>query len=252
LKTVAQDWWASFYTGTWLEGVLSRETDARQTHSEATLAEAALGLAPGAQVLDLACGVGRHSLVLAARGYQMTGFDFTLPFLEKARDEAARQGLSITWQHGDMRELSWSEKFDGVICFGGGFGYFDDAENAQVLRAVCRALRPGGSFLLDTHIMETILPAFQERDVFQTADRMLIQERWYDHVTGRIETEWTRVRGESVSKRLSSMRLYSYRELRGLLVEVGFGDLTAYGSLTQEPFKLGSPRLYIVATKEQI
>ena len=88
MKTVAPGWWANFYTGLFIEGVLSRETDAIQTVAEAAFVEAALQLSPPAQILDLACNVGRHSLELAAWDYEMTGLDFAQPFLEQARANA--------------------------------------------------------------------------------------------------------------------------------------------------------------------
>ena len=47
-----------------------------------------LGIKPGAHVLDLGCGVGRHSLELARRGFQVTGVDRTQRYLEQASQQA--------------------------------------------------------------------------------------------------------------------------------------------------------------------
>jgi hypothetical protein len=50
----------------------------------------------------------------------------------------------------------------------------------------------------------------------------------------------------------ASIRLYTYRELCQLFEEVGFVDCEGYGSLSQEPFKLGSQRFYMAATKKAV
>jgi O-methyltransferase involved in polyketide biosynthesis len=153
------------------------------------------------------------------------------------------------WEHRDMRDLPWKGEFDGAFCFGGSFGYFDEEGNAEFLKAVARSLKPGARFLVDTHVAETLLPVFRERDWQRMEDTLVITETHYDHVQGRVETEWTFVREGEMAKRPSSIRVYTYRELCQLLEEVGLTDCEGYGSLNGEPFGLGSRRLYLRAAK---
>jgi hypothetical protein len=61
--------------------------------------------------------------------------------------------------------------------------------------------------------------------------------------------EYTLIRGAQVEKRAMSARLYSVREVCGLLEEAGFTGLQTYGSFALEPFKLRSERLLVVATR---
>ena len=80
-------------------------------------------------------------------------------------------------------------------------------------------------------------------------DLLVLENRRFDHVTSRVESEWTFVRdGQTEMKRLS-LRLYTYRELCGLPNQAGFGDHRAYGTLDGEPFELNSTWLYLVTTK---
>ena len=51
-------------------------------------------LAPGAEILDIACGYGRHAIELVQRGYNVTGLDLSLPLLIRAADESQRRALS--------------------------------------------------------------------------------------------------------------------------------------------------------------
>ena len=243
------EWWESFFTGSWLDLVRPVKMDDERTRAEADFIEKVLQLVPQAEVLDVPCGKGRHSLELALRGYQVTAVDVTPPFLDDARYKATERQLEIAWKHRDMPDLPWQEAFDGAFCFGGSFGYFDEEGNAEFLKAVARALKPGARFLVDAHVAETLLPRFQERDWGQVRDMLMLQERRYDHVHSRVDAEWTLVQEDKVKKRSSSIRIYTYRELCRLLEEVGFVNCEEYGSLNQEPFELGSRRLYLVATK---
>ena len=60
--------------------------------------------APPARVLDVACGNGRHSIGLAARGYEVTGVGVAAPFLALAREAAIAAGVSVDFRRTDMRE----------------------------------------------------------------------------------------------------------------------------------------------------
>jgi len=74
-----------------------------------------LDLKPGARILDLACGHGRHSIPLAKLGFDVTGYDLSEVFLDRARADASRQDASVRWIRGDMRELPFEAEFDAVI-----------------------------------------------------------------------------------------------------------------------------------------
>jgi len=62
-----------------------------------------LDVPPGATVLDLACGVGRHSLELARRGYRVTGVDRTSTYLKKGKERGESEGLSVQIGHWSLR-----------------------------------------------------------------------------------------------------------------------------------------------------
>lgn len=247
--TNQKEWWEGFFSGLWLDVQREVKTD-EQTRVEADFIQNVLQLVPQSKVLDVPCGEGRHSIELASRGYQVTGVDITLPFLNEAQRKATEQQLEIVWEHRDMRDLPWEEEFDGAFCFWGSFGYFDDNGNADFLKAVSRVLKPGGKFLLDTHITETLLSKLlQERGWKRVGSALVLEERHYDYVCSRTDTKWTLVQDGRMFEKSTSIRLYTYRELCQLLERFGFAGFEGYGSLSEEPFQLGSPRLYLVATK---
>jgi SAM-dependent methyltransferase len=124
-----------------------------------------LQLPVGAEVFDLCCGMGRHSLALTDLGYQVTGMDLSEVLLHEAKN--ADVNKVVRWVHGDMREVPLDETFDAVVNLFTSFGYFDDmAENAQVLHEIERLVKPGGRFLIDYLNPEAVkskLVPFSER-----------------------------------------------------------------------------------------
>lgn len=243
------NWWENFFHGVALDfwrAVVSDE----QTRGEADFIQKQLQLSAGASVLDVPCGNGRLSIELARRGFLLTGVDIAGEFIAEARMKSSAAGVPIDWYERDMRELPWTGEFDGAFCFGNSFGYLDDNGNADFLKAVSKALRPGARFVVDSGaIAECLLPAFQEHRSMEVGGITLVAVSRYDHAQGRLFTEYSFVRDGLTDKRPSSQRVYTYHELAGLLGEAGLEPVSAYSSVAEEPFKLGTHRLLLVSEK---
>jgi SAM-dependent methyltransferase len=232
------EWWQSFFAGLWLDvHPLAKKPEA--TREEADFL--ATVFPKSARVLDVPCGDGRIARELVARGFSVTGVDVTPALLDRG-PEGYEHVLS------DMRDLSWDSAFDGACNMWGSFGYFSDAENERFVRAVARALRPGGVFVTDTWVLEGLLPNFTETSATRLGDVLLVEERALDVRAGRVECDWTFVKGDAVDRRHSSIRLYSLNELETLLRRNGFEGFEEYASPKKDPFKAGT-RLYLVARR---
>ena len=72
-------------------------------------------LPAGAAVLDLCCGIGRHSLELARRGFRVTGVDRTQIYLERAAAAAKQEDLQLELIREDMRKFRRDESYNAVI-----------------------------------------------------------------------------------------------------------------------------------------
>lgn len=120
--------------------------------TEAEVDRAIMMLRPtgGERVLDLACGIGRHSLELRRRGFEVVGIDISEELLEMARREAEAQALEVTFTQADLRELTYQDEFDLVLSLNdGAVGYFEtEEENRRTFEVISRALRPGGGHLV--------------------------------------------------------------------------------------------------------
>lgn len=240
------DWFGSFFSGLWLDVQRGISTAAEIDARVATI-ERVLELQPGSRVLDVPCGNGRMSIPLARRGHVVTGIDFTPPFLAEAR--AAAGELPATFLERDMRELDGLSGFDAALNWWGSFGYFDDAGDEAVARGVCKALVPGGRFLIDTNLTETLVPLFQPKGWGRSGDILVLEDRIFDFQTSRVEVDWTFIRGAVEERKHASLRIYSAHEMVTLLRRVGFASVRLLDFTTEAPLAVGSRRALVLATK---
>jgi SAM-dependent methyltransferase len=248
---IPNDWWRTFFKGApvemWLQAV-----PPEMTRQEVDFLHQVLRLEPPAKVLDVPCGGGRHALALTERGFQVTGVDLSTDFLTAARAGSAERSLAVTWEQREMRDLPWRGEFDATYCLGNSFGYLDDQGNADFLKAVGAALKPGARFVLNTGTCaESVLPNYRERFWYLVGDLYFLVQNRYDHVRGRLETGYTFIRDGRVEAHWGFQRVYPYRQLVGLLEDAGFQAVDGYSSLSLEPYRMGAQQLFLVATKKE-
>ena len=225
--------------------------DHAQTYSDATLIRFLLKLRPGMSVLDVPCGTGRLTMALATQGIAATGVDQSASLLARAREESNARRLRAQWVQADMRQLPWTTNFDAAFCFWGSFGYFDDEGNARALRSIAQTVRPGGRFLLDTPVMETLLPRLSS-EVVTTSEGVVREHCTFNPQTARVESEWILLRADGAAMRgHTSVRLYTFRELTTLLGDCGFEQLTAFDGQGR-PFRFMADRLVLVGTRSDV
>jgi SAM-dependent methyltransferase len=138
-------WYVDFFDEDYLRVFLPSLPDER-TAAEVNGVVAQLGLAPGARVLDLCCGHGRHAVALAQLGYRVTGLDLNLGFLRHAAGLTGRPGDAgrhLGLVAADMRRLPFAGgAFDAVVNLFNAFGYLeDDAQCCERSTATSTAAR---------------------------------------------------------------------------------------------------------------
>jgi len=241
------DWYTDFFNGPVLN-VLRKMMPPAVTVAECDFLYKELGLAPGACVLDVPCGAGRHAAELARRRCHVTGVDSSKELIADAR--AASKGLSASFHAADMCNLPRPDNenpFDAAYCMGNSFAYMDDAGNAAFLAAVRRALRSGGRFVLETRLCaETILASPRAKTWFEFDGELMLHETRYEPAAGRLVSEYGFLVDGKIDRRAAGYRIYMFRELAALLESAGFRLMASYGSLGGEPFVLGSPDLLML------
>lgn len=130
-----------------------------------------LELAPGASILDVGCGTGRHSIELAKRGYALTGIDLSARMLAKAAETASTAGVHVEWVHSDATRFSLLRQFDGAICLcEGAFGLLGSADDpishpSAILCNVCRSLKPQAKAVFTVLNGYAMIRKYQNKDV---------------------------------------------------------------------------------------
>lgn len=245
---MTNEWWNDFFSGLVVDFWRAAMTPEVTTAEAAFLADR-LALSPGDRVLDVPCGDGRLALALAERGCRVTGVDISGEFLTAGRAQAEARGLDVSWHRAEMRDLPWRGEFDAAYCAGSSFGYLDDAGNEEFLRAVSQTLVPGGRFFLDCKAAESILPSFRDSYEMTVGDIRFASVNRYDPATGTMENRYTISRGDTVERKRAFTRIYSTSEILRLLSGAGLGSFETYGSVEGEPYRLGSPRLFVIGQK---
>ena len=220
---------------------------------EVDLIVAMLGLQPDAAVLDLCCGVGRHSLEFARRGYTVTGVDRTASYLQTARGVAEAEGLTAEWIEADAREFMRPRAFDLAINLFTSFGYFEDpAEDRQVAENLFRSLKPGGALVMDLMGKERLARIFNPRSWDELPDGSLfLQERKICDDWTWIENRWILIKDGQPREFTLGHRLYDGAGLRTLLLDSGFESVTLHGDLDGTPYDNDARRLIAVARKAE-
>lgn len=218
--------------------------------AEAAFIARRLGLKRRQKVLDLCCGTGRHSKILARKGFSVIGVDATAAYLSEARRGA---GENPRFLKGDMRLLRFNEEFDAAFNAWTSFGYFvKESDDGKVLRGVFRALKPGGLFLIDLASGDWLERNFQARRWDRRGDGgwLLRDTRWLPGKDRSLMDEWTVLRPgrKPISAKLF-LRNYGRARLEKALRRAGLKPIKVWGGLDGRPYRKDSPRLVVLARK---
>jgi len=197
----------------------------------------------GGKVLDLCCGPARHSVILAQKGFDVTGVDRSPFLLQKARERAASVPIELV--QADMRDFVREGAFDLALSLFTSFGYFETRdEDLAVLRNVRASLKKGGVFVIDVISKEFLASQpCKTRWEQWTGGEILIQH--VDILPGwaRVRLRWLLIKDEHVRHFEIEHNLYSGQELSALLEKAGFSDVWIFGSLDGTPYDAAATRL---------
>jgi len=213
----------------------------------------------GIEILDLCCGQGRHSLLLAGEGYDVVGLDLSEALLQVARKRwetmagagGNNSGGSLSLVRADMRRIPFVGSFDLMINMFTSFGYFErDEDNQAVLEASARALRPGGRFLIDYLNRERVLKNLVHEDDSMSNGLKVKQIRRISPDGLRVE-KTVLVQGPDGEERYQeSVRLFERSELERMLGRSGLQVDEALGDYDCSVFSPDSPRLILTGSKD--
>lgn len=221
-------WWEELFNDDYLRTV--DPLDPSQIAAETDWIEHALGVEGGAAVLDVACGVGRHSIELARRGYEVTGIDLSPTMVQRAESACLGAPRRPSFAQGDMLALDYEESFDAAFCVGSSFGFFDDQRNADVATRIHRGLKDNGTFLLQVINRDHAIQSQPAMAWFEGDGCVCMEESSINYITSRLNVKRTVIFDDGRQREVEySVRLYSLHELGQLLHQSGFRILEVSG-----------------------
>lgn len=204
-----------------------------------------VGLPQGpSRVLDLGCGPGLYALMLAERGHDVMGIDFSPASIEYAREEAAARSLTCRFELGDVRRVEYGGGYDLVMLLYGEINLFERHEAVDLLKRCVSALAPDGKLLLEVHSYDAVrtrgeaAPRWSvvQAGLFSEAPHLRCDQGFWSEV-GRIASgrHWiVDAASSEVTLYGWSMLAYDDAAYEALLADAGLRIEARFDSLTGE------------------
>lgn len=186
---------------------------------------------PKSRILDLACGPGLYTHLLAQAGFSCVGVDFAPAAMEYARQRAENSGLALEYALADVRDYEPKGVFDLVMMVFGEFNEFSlkDAEGLLLKAANC--LKPCGCLLLEMQTPDAIEVQGLEPQEWQALNDdyltvgpyLCLTEYAWDELNARAATRWVVVREDGAVETFAACtQSYPEVEFKQLLAAAGF------------------------------
>lgn len=219
------------------------------------------GVRMDARILDLSCGIGRHTLELAARGFTLVGYDPSRFFLDIAKERFKNRESNflhnVKFYEGKPTEASEillqhnEQKFDAIINMWHSFGYKTVEEDLKMFRQLVKIAFPNCLLIIDAQNRDWTVRHFQPVFIHEFED-LMVHETWKFNFESRMIENVSKFYEKDPNN--GNLRLlltlptftilYSLHELIELLDEAGWKYITSYGSFQSlEPLCLDSRKI---------
>jgi SAM-dependent methyltransferase len=221
--------------------------------------------APGHTLLDLACGAGAGTAVLAAAGYRVTGVDRSPAILVHARARLEKLGLSVRLEQQEMQTLSLPAQVDAVTCLFDALNYLLSTEELQaVFSRVAGVLRPNGLFVFDMNTIHGLAIRWGSKACVTTVRQHTVEVNSYQFEAERclhtVRTKTFVRRGDTEAferfDEVHQERGYPVETVTELLDGAGFAVVSTHGLHDQfqgpaglQPLTDGIGRMVVVARR---
>ena len=208
-------------------------------------------------VLDLGCGTGNMTELLAKEGYDMIGVDNSEDMLEIASEKRAESGLNILYLLQDMREFELYGTVRAAVSVCDSVNYITEPEELkEVFRLVNNYLDPEGVFIFDFNTVYKYKEVMGDTVIAEDrGECSFIWDNYYYDEEKINEYDLTLfIREEGKEKNLYRkyqethyQRGYTLDEMKELIQSSGLIFETAYDAFTHEAPTEKSERIYIIA-----
>ena len=204
-------------------------------------------------LLDLGCGTGKLTRLLAAEGYDMIGVDLSEEMLEIALEHEMEDPKQILYLQQDMREFELYGTVRAIVSICDSMNYLEDYEDlVQVLRLANNYLDPKGIFIFDMNTVYKYREQLGEQTIAENREESsFIWENYFDE--GEMVNEYDLtlfIRDEdgrySKYEEIHYQKAFEISEVLKAVKEAGMELVAVYDAFTREPVKENSDRVYFV------
>ena len=204
-------------------------------------------------VLDLGCGTGSLTEILAKKGYDMIGIDNSEDMLQIAMEKRADSGLDILYLLQDMREFELYGTVAAVVSICDSMNYLEDHEDlVQVLKLANNYLDPKGVFIFDMNTVYKYREQLGEQTIAENREESsFIWENYFDEAEMVNEYDLTLfIREEdgrySKYEETHYQKAFEISEVKEAVKEAGMELVAVYDAFTRKPPREDSDRVYFV------
>jgi len=152
-KEKGRYWYSSWFDTPYYH-ILYKDRDEEEAQAFMNQLTSFLDVPKASEILDLACGKGRHSIYLNKLGYHVTGVDLSTASIAHANQF---ENDTLHFKEHDMR-LPLPQQFDAVVNLFTSFGYFESEEdNLRTIKAIKTELKKGGHGIIDFLNANTVI-----------------------------------------------------------------------------------------------
>jgi SAM-dependent methyltransferase len=210
------------------------------------------------RVLDVACGTGNVTQLLAVLGYQMTGVDIAPDMIAAARQKAEAKNFRIDYFVQDAAELDLPQHdFDLCVSLFDSLNYIINPERlATAIQRIGQHLRTGALFIFDMNSEYALIHNFFRQENLASRDRLRYDwDSTYDPKTRlcRVEMKFWYREDSGLDRTFEEIHYqfaYKEEEVRGMLTQAGFGAIETFQAYTLRTPSRNSDRIFYVAEKQ--
>ena len=210
-----------------------------------------LPLAPQCRILDAACGIGRHALECAQRGFSVTAYDVSKTLIEENSRKSREQNLEIDWMQANMTEFCKPGFYDAVFNLFYSFGYSEHPEtDQQILHKFYQSLRPGGKIIMQLMGRELLEKWLQPKywSLEQDGTFILVEKQLNPEQGLLNETVFILKQNEQKKYHMTT-RVYYASQIAEFLHNAGFIQLQILGSFEGLPYNEKAGSLLVIGQK---
>ncbi len=211
------------------------------------------GLSPRT-VVDLACGTGSVTAILARRGLETIGVDMSVEMLTQAQQKTAGLDNPPHFLCCPLEQLWLPRGVDLAVCALDSLDYITDpAACREAIRRTYKALNPGGIFIFDVNTPEKLRAMDGQMFLDEDEDVFCLWRGEFDEQTNICSygMDLFQRKGDLWTRSFEEHQEYAYsaEELTAYLKEAGFSHIRIYADRRMEPPREGEQRIYIKARK---